>query len=50
MELIWDQMYRSTLHYGRKGLALYAYNIIQPVIIVMQGPRGIEAISQREIL
>ena len=22
VELIWDQMYRSTLHYGRKGLPM----------------------------
>ena len=26
VELIWDQMFRATLNYGRKGLPMYTYH------------------------
>ena len=27
VELVWDQMFRATLNYGRKGLPMYAYHL-----------------------
>ena len=35
VELIWDQMYRSTLNYGRKGIAIQAISAVDLVRLIL---------------
>ena len=38
IELMWDQMYRSTLNYGRKGLPMWVTDLYVYVDILIPNP------------